>query len=328
MNVINFRALKEILRDYRDQKVLLTFHSIGDTDSVSSALALSLFFKKVRIATPDFITTNCKHILKHLKFKDNIISKSFDDSADLVIMLDVNNFEDCGNFKEKLSIFKNKILIIDHHALQKVQKNNVYIYNNELQNSTASIVYDLLNDFEIKLNKNTAKLLAMGIISDSAEFKNAFPKTFVQIGKLLNIADVDYALLLKDMEHLASPEIREQTILSFFKSTVMLRNELLFIYGFAPAHANHSADSAIRIGADVALFHSISNNQILFSARLRPPLDRELGIHLGVIMKNISYIINGHGGGHPCAAGAHGTMINATDQFIERFTQEITKKTE
>ena len=49
----------------RDKRTLLTFHSIGDTDSISSAFALLKFFNNATIATPDFITGNSRRILEN-----------------------------------------------------------------------------------------------------------------------------------------------------------------------------------------------------------------------------------------------------------------------
>jgi alanyl-tRNA synthetase len=101
---------------------------------------------------------------------------------------------------------------------------------------------------------------------------------------------------------------------------------MLMLYGQARMHANKVADDAIRIGADVALFYTISKREISFSARLRPPLDAECDINLGKTMKSLAPLINGNGGGHPCAAGAYGTNRSNAPTFIKSFISEIRKK--
>jgi nanoRNase/pAp phosphatase (c-di-AMP/oligoRNAs hydrolase) len=63
MKQIDINSLKETLRSYKDKRVLLTFHSVGDTDSIASALALQKYFKNASIATPDFITSNSRRTL-------------------------------------------------------------------------------------------------------------------------------------------------------------------------------------------------------------------------------------------------------------------------
>ena len=87
--------------------------------------------------------------------------------------------------------------------------------------------------------------------------------------------------------------------------------------------ANMDADDAIKVGADVSLFYSISSNEISFSARLRPLLDKERGIHLGKVMASLAPIIKGHGGGHPCAAGAYGRESDAAQEFVNSFISTV-----
>ena len=177
----------------------------------------------------------------------------------------------------------------------------------------------------IKPDKNMANLIATGILSDSAELKNAFPKTFVQIGELLEKSEIDYQSMLLEMRHVAPARNREDFIKDLFESNITINDNLLMLYGAAQIHANTIADDAIRIGADVALFYTKNNKEISFSARLRPTLDKKYNIHLGKIMKFLSPIIGGQGGGHPCAAGAYGTKKSNAKAFIEAFIEEISR---
>ncbi len=327
MKEINFKSLKSIIEDNSNRKVLLTFHSIGDTDSISSAFALLKFFKRATIATPDFITGNSRRILEKLKFDEKLITKKFDDNAELVILLDVNNFEDCGSFSANLERFKGTILIIDHHTPTKIKKDNVFAFNDESYNSAASIVYDLVKSAGLDLDSSLANLMATGIISDSAELRNAFPRTFVQIGELLQKSGMDYQSLLLEMQHVASAKTRAGFVKDLFKSKIIINNGLLMLYGRTEIHANKIADDAIRIGADLAIFYTNNGKEVSFSARMRPPLDRKYKINLGRIMRALAPKINGQGGGHPCAAGAYGSNPFNESEFLESFMEEINKRT-
>jgi nanoRNase/pAp phosphatase (c-di-AMP/oligoRNAs hydrolase) len=325
MNTIDFEILRSTLMDYKAKKVMLTFHSLGDTDSVSSAFALAEYFSDSIIATPDYITTNSKRILERLGFNEGRVTNKFDDSVDLVIMLDVNNFDDCGAFKDKLNARKKPILIIDHHVTQDMHNENVMVFNDEFYNSTASIIYEILKPAGIMISKSIAELLALGIISDSAEFRNASYKTFEQVGELLNIANIDYVSLLPVMQHTASIESRAQSMQDLFNSKTTVISGLLFTSGTVKGHANQSAEDAIKVGADLSLFSSVNKKEVSFSARLRPPLDKELGIHLGKVMRELGPTIGGHGGGHPCAAGAYGPSTQKAEEFYNKFVNGIIK---
>ncbi len=328
MRAITLKELKDVVKSYKDKRVLLTFHSIGDTDSVSSAFALLKYFKNGRIATPDFITSNSRRIIEHLGFSQGLITKGFDQSADLVILLDVNNFGDCGSFGKKLEGFSGAILIIDHHAPNKIDKPNVIAFNDESHNSTASIVYELIKSLGIIVDKKLANLIATGIISDSAEFKNAFPKTFIQIGELLDKSGMDYPSMLLEMHHIADVETRKEFIEELFESNITIINDMLILHGAAKIHANKLADDAIRIGADASIFYSTTKKEVSFSARLRPPLEKDYKLHMGALMKELAPIINGQGGGHPGAAGAYGPNISSRKKFLDRFMSEIKRRTD
>ncbi|MEM0150140.1 MAG: DHH family phosphoesterase [Candidatus Micrarchaeaceae archaeon] len=328
MHVLDFDGLKEMLSaGRRSGKVMLTFHSVGDTDAVASAYALNSFLANSAIAMPDTITANAKRILERLGLESNI-KADFMPAAQLIIMLDVNNFEDCGAFESMLKDFKGNILIIDHHLMKQIDSSNVYIFNSERYSSTSSIVLQAMESMHVPISKNIAILLALGILSDSAEFKNSSPLTFEQMGRLLDFAHIDYPTLLEYMQHIASPEDRAELLLKLSKASIVVKYGMVFMEGFSEHNANILADDAIKIGADVALFYSTANGEISFSARLRPPLDKEYGIHLGYIMKELAPIIGGSGGGHPCAAGAYGRDLEGIENFIEHFNNSIRERIE
>ena len=327
MQKLNYEGLKNFVSGTQQKKAIITFHSIGDRDSVASAFAISLIFKNSKIVSPDFITSNSSSMLKKLGYPAEI-STEFDDSADLVILLDANDFAECGPFANKLKAFNNEILIVDHHSPKVVGNDNVYCFNDESYNSATSIIYNLLRDFSIPIDVKLAKLIAMGIISDSAEFKNSTADTFLQIGSLLKEAGTDYTSLLTEFEQISDVRERAKTISEMFNSTVIIKNKVLFVFGRTETHSNIAAENAVKIGADIALFHSISKKEISFAARMRPGLDKTLGIDLGSIMKSIAPAISGTGGGHPCAAGAYGPLQFKKDEFINNFISKVLSRIE
>lgn len=326
MEKISLDALSFLIKENKERRVLITFHAIGDTDSISSAVALSKYFKNARVATPDIITANASRILKRMGFESLGIGSNFDPDAELVILTDVNNFEDCGEFRFQLEGFRGKTIIIDHHSPKEIQKNDVFVFNDESYNSAASIVFSLLKKLDFKIEENAAMLLLAGIISDSADLRNSTPNTFAQIGELLGIARTEYPEVLEKMEHVADAAARARTMTDITNAKVELVEGLLYVHGKAHAHANIAADAAISIGADVALFSAEDPKEVSFSARLRAPLDRRIGIHLGQVMKNLAHVINGNGGGHPCAAGAYGPLSTNADEFEKRFIEEVLKR--
>lgn len=321
---VDFDGIVSEVRSRSGTRTALTFHSIGDTDCVSSALALARAFPNSVICTPDRLTANAERVLKKFGFDAGAITQEFPEDAETVVLVDVNNFEGCGRFAAALWAFAGRVLVVDHHRFYEDRK-NMAAFSSESYNSAASISYDILKALKLGLDRNLAKLLALGILSDSAEFKNTTPETFVQLGELLAIAGTDYISLMTESGHISPAEERAKTVADVMKSAAFVRNGLLFMHGECHAYANLAADDAIRIGADVALFHSIGK-EVAFSARLRPTLDRKYGIHLGKMMKELSPLIGGTGGGHPCAAGAYGSEISNAREFDERFVSAVLER--
>jgi nanoRNase/pAp phosphatase (c-di-AMP/oligoRNAs hydrolase) len=163
----------------------------------------------------------------------------------------------------------------------------------------------------------------MGIISDSAEFRNSDSRTFSQIGKLLANLGSNYPAILEEMTFRSSPSERERAIDDITRAKKEVVGDLLVLVGESRTRANTAADMAIRIGADVAIFCYEGREEISFSTRLQPQLDTKLGIHLGMIMKSMAPLIDGSGGGHPCAAGAYGKNYKHKELFIELFVNKI-----
>jgi nanoRNase/pAp phosphatase (c-di-AMP/oligoRNAs hydrolase) len=324
MKKLEFDKLVETLKDLTGKRVLITFHSVADTDCVSSAFGLKLLLKNAELATPDIVTANSRRILSTFGFDPETVSVKFDNDAEAVVLVDVNNFDDCGQFAQRLKDFKGTVLIIDHHINFDINSDNVLAYNRESYNSATSIVYEVLKNTGITIDANMAKLLAAGIISDSAELQNASGQTLLQLGTLLTIANMDYPSITASITHVSDPEARKRTINDLQEATVEVVQGLLFMHGMAHAHANLAADHAIKIGADLALFSAENEREVSFSARLRPLLDKERNLHLGAIMKRLGPIINGSGGGHPCAAGAYGPLKERARDFIDMFITEIT----
>ena len=100
----------------------------------------------------------------------------------------------------------------------------------------------------------------------------------------------------------------------------------IIIYGRCAERANVAADTALRLDADVSVFWTASKVEASISARLRAPLDKELGINLGTVMQEMGKIVGGNGGGHACAAGAYGPKRESAQEAGEEAVRRIKEK--
>ena len=312
MRAIAFDELCNQLKTYKDKRVVLTFHTIGDRDAVGSAVALSKYFSNAKIVAPDFITNNARRMLAYINCSDRITT-NFPEVVDLVIVLDANNLFALGRLGDRLFPSLAKILFIDHHALHEDVTIEASAFNDESYNSTSSIVYETMKKIGASIGKNEAFLVLNGIIADSADMQNSSPQTFRQVAELLEIAKTDFSFFSEYFHENIPLENRYQVIKDITASKADVVGKYIIVYGRAAVHANVAADTALKLKADASVFWVTSNTEASVSARLRPPLDKKLLMHLGVIMQDIGVLIGGSGGGHACAAGAYGIKREASE---------------
>lgn len=325
MRAIAIEELCNVLKENRDKKVVLTFHTIGDRDAVGSAVALSEYFHNATVVTPDFITNNGKRMLAYLNY-ENKIKKEFPEDSELIVVCDVNNLFELGRLKEKLEKSHAEVLFIDHHAPHKELTLNALIFNDENYNSTASIVCHALKRLGFEVDKKVAILLLNGITADSADLQNSSPQTFRQISELLQISGMSFSFF-SEYYHAGIPvNNKYQVIKDVLAAKVEVIGNYIIIYGRATEHASVAADTALKLEADATVFWVTSNVEASVSARLRSPLDKELAIHLGLIMEDIGKIVGGNGGGHACAAGAYGPKREAAQLAGEEAAKRIKEK--
>ncbi len=312
MQSIGLKELCDVLREYKNSKVVLTFHTIGDRDGVGSAVALSKYFTNATVVTPDFITNNARKMLTYLNYADVVKSRPPED-AELVLVLDANNLFALGKLQPFLSQSKARVIFIDHHAPHNELTMNAAMLNDESYNSTASIVYEVLKELGAGITREIAILLLNGISADSADMQNSSPQTFSQISELLKISKTEFSFF-SDYFHSSIPASSKlQVIHDVFGAKVEAVGNYIIIYGRAGEHANVTADNALKLDADAAVFWVFGKTEASISARLRSPLDKKLKIHLGLIMEDVAKMVGGNGGGHAAAAGAYGPKIGAAD---------------
>lgn len=324
--VISFSELCSLLKEYRGMKVLLTFHSIGDRDGVGSAAALSEYFTDATVATPDFITNNAKRMLEHSGYGRRI-GAEFPKGKDIVIVMDANNLGVLGNFEGSLEKFAGPVLFIDHHVSHSDGlPRDAIVFNSEAYNSTASMVYAALREIGADVTRSMAFLLLNGIIADSADLNNSTPQTFRQIADLIEISKTDFAFISQYIHASVPVGNRYETVSEVCSAKPEMVGDYVIMYGAAAEHANVAADAAQNLGADASVFWVSGKREASLSARLRPPLDKELGIHLGAIMEGVAHIVGGNGGGHACAAGAYGPKRESAREAAEEVVERIKER--
>ena len=322
----SFDRVCRAICEAKGKKVVLTFHAVGDRDGIGSAVALSKCFDDAVVVTPDFLTNNAKRMLAQAGYSKKV-GNVFPEDRELVIVTDANNLDVLGKFKYDISRFTGSIIFIDHHAIEdyKLEK-NMMVFNDEGFNSASSIVYEMLKKNKEGITRQIALLLLNGIIADSSDFQNATPRTFRQVSELLEIAETDYADIVEYIHQDISAENRYELMKDLFTAKIEVVGDYILMSGKTGKSASLIAQTAIDFGADGSVFWVERDRDISISARLRAPLDKKLGIHLGRVMQESGKNIAGSGGGHPCAAGAYGPKKERGQLTVDEIAEMMRQR--
>lgn len=189
IKIIGKKIWKEI---NHSKNILLSVHAGPDADSVGSNLALYFALKKmgknVSLIQGD---SELPPNLKTIPGSDKIIPKNIFqiglDQFDLFLILDSSSTSQISRLG-KITFPKSlKTIIIDHHlSSEKFAKLNLVLPK---YTSTCQVIYDLLQNQKIKIDKVMAANLFIGIYTDTGAFKYFNPtyKIFDVASKLTKI---------------------------------------------------------------------------------------------------------------------------------------------
>ena len=153
----SYKEMKNILEKIPEEKsIIIAGHENSDMDSIGASLAMAYFLENlgkkditVLIEKKDMYKIKW---FKNMKFIENEIKKD----NYVFIMVDLNRKSRLGKYEEYFD--KAEITInIDHHEANKKESN--YILENADISSTCELLYNLINLFDKKMNKDIASLL-------------------------------------------------------------------------------------------------------------------------------------------------------------------------
>lgn len=310
----------------KSNNILINIHRNPDLDSIGSATALYQALvkigKQVTLVCPHEIPEN----FKFLKSADKV--KAIDFSTfdffqyDLFLILDSGSYEVAIGSKEIKLPEINKI-IIDHHLTNNWKDYLLRLLDTKAS-ATAEIVYRVLGDWNIDLDKDISTSLLSGMAGDTVFFK--YPKdpgvTFSIVNKLME-SGANYGLLTsKFNDGLSFGFVK---LLGEFLKNMKMENSLTgrFIWSAVSYEVfkKHGRPKGVRETAAESYFRSIKG--VDFGVAL---LEEEKGkINMSFRSKpnfDVSKIAERFGGGgHKNAAGA--TINGNIDQVINKIKKAI-----
>lgn len=168
--------------------IAITFHKSPDGDSIGSALALFQGLCSIGKRACILSVEDIPEDFKFLPCSDKVDSSCFepDDSVDCVVVLD------CGD-KKRINARLNfdnrnyKIINLDHHLTNENYGDLNYVDTKAA--AVSELVYELLSELGVKIDKDMAECMYTSLITDTGSFKysSTTPRTHSIAGKLIGI---------------------------------------------------------------------------------------------------------------------------------------------
>lgn len=181
-------TVRRIYKKIREYKNIVIARHIGpDPDAVASEIALR---DSIKLTFP---TKNVYAVGNHVsRFKYlGPLDKVNDDIGDaLLIVVDnpVTSRLDGVDYTQF-----NEIIVIDHHPAEDLKDLSTVFYIDDTASSAAQLICDLILNTNLRMNKDIAEKLFVGIVADSDRFLLSYTssKTFDTVSLLINKYQID-----------------------------------------------------------------------------------------------------------------------------------------
>lgn len=156
------------------ENILILSHKNPDGDALGSSLGLALALSKIGKKVNCFSINEIPEVFGFLPGVEIFKKEAGFVNYDLVILLDCAVFQRTGieNIYGLIASF-DKLLIIDHHPQTEIEKfGNTKFWIDEKKAATAVMIYELLLEMDIDIDKDVATCLLTGIFTDTGGFQH------------------------------------------------------------------------------------------------------------------------------------------------------------
>lgn len=214
------------------------------------------------------------------------------------------------------------VIKIDHHPFIE-EFGGLEVIEDD-KTSACEIIMKIIEDTELKCNKEIAELLYMGLVSDSNRFlfNSATANTFQRVSNYLRDYDFDLSEIYNKLYLRPLSEVRLEGYISLnMKVTenmlgyVVISNDVINEYGVDSASAGNMINDfnyikEVLVWATIT--EDIKNNQYRISIRSRgPEINKVAELH--------------HGGGHKMASGVRVKTLDEALEVMRDLDNELKK---
>jgi len=177
----HFKEINDLIK--KSKNIILTTHVVPDGDAIGSVMAFAGYLKQKgkdpviinHSITPDNLKFLDKKNTIRVFAKDQEKNEKLISEADVIFILDTNDFSRTKSLEHYLINSPAKKVCIDHHMGLKPKMFD-FVITNTVYPATCQILYEYIKDDDEKyLTKEVSSALYVGIMTDTGSFRH--PRT-------------------------------------------------------------------------------------------------------------------------------------------------------
>lgn len=324
VNLKRRRILKKIYSQIKKNNIIVIARHIGaDPDALGSQFSLKEMIQNKYPKKEVYAIGKPSNRFKFMGELDTIDEESFDYQKALLIVLDTPDIKridgvDINNYKN--------IIKIDHHPKIDDYANIELV--DESSSSTCQLILELFYINKLKITKNIAEKIYMGIVADTGRFMHNYTttNTFKLVTKMLEDTNINFTSLYEKIYMRPISEIKFQGYI--FKNLELTENGVAYIeitdetlkeYGVDTSSAGNII-SELKYIDEVLVWIFLTEDKktslIRANIRSRGPIINDVASKYG-------------GGGHKLASGARlnnweeaKSLIKDLDEITNKYIEE------
>jgi len=296
-------------------RLAIMSHIMPDGDNVGSGLALWNALKKAGKDVCFILDDEVPKIYRFLKGADQVRRPGDYERFDVVLALDCGDVGRLG--RSGLYLEKNFVINIDHH-ISNTQYGDINLVDAEAS-ATGELIYQLIHQLDIELDKDIAECLYTAILTDTGQFQysNTTALTHRVAAELMEIG-VEVSLMFERIYQNSSKEkvILMKTALGsleFYHNDSIACISLTLEQMKAAKAKDEDSDGLINLARDIECVEVA-----IFLKELEPGKIK-VGLRSKKLVDVAAVALSFDGGGHVRASGCtlYGTIDEARQKVLD-----------
>jgi len=249
-------APKKLVSLCKNKSVLLLCHDNADLDSFASAAMMQRYLQKHKIKSNIGVPCHINEQALHFALKEKIsfaVHPNLEE-YNLVLLFDLNGFEQVGHLKEKfVQLIKSnclEVIVFDHHV---PEKECICDAGSGVIDESAASTTELLYNFLDKLDAKMFFWNCIGIIEDTGHFLVGDKKTFSSFAQSLKFSKRTYAEILSFARHKVPDDERIAFLKAAQRANIQKIGEVVLVTSELSFYQSAAATKLLDFGAHIVL---------------------------------------------------------------------------